>query len=77
MLAAAVWVVFRKLVSEVFTGVDVDACLIKKTRLVSSRFRFEFHASVSSSSYFSFFAFLLKNVVANCVRLAYPVEIYI
>ena len=28
MLAAAVWVVFRRLVSEVFTILDVDACSI-------------------------------------------------
>ena len=62
---------FRRLVSEVFTGIDVDACSVKKTGLVSSRFRFEFRASVSSP----FFAFLLKNVVADCVRLAFPVDI--
>ena len=71
MLAAAVWVVFRWLVSEAFTSVDVDTCSIKKTGLVSLCFRFEFRASVSSP----FFTFLLKNIVADCVRLAFPVDI--
>ena len=48
MLAAAVSVVFRRLVSEALASIDVDACSIKKTGLVSLRFRFEFRTSVSS-----------------------------
>ena len=74
ILAAAAWVVFRRLVSELFTNVDVDACSVKKTGLVPLRFRFEFCASASVSS--PFFAFLLKNLVADSVCLAWPYYIF-
>ena len=69
MLAAAPSLVFRRLASEVFRSLNVDACSIKKTGLISSRFRVELCVSVSSP----FSCFLLKDVIPDCVCLSSPI----